>query len=89
VFAQHSGSGWLAFAEWSVDGTLLRSHHAEPHDQCELAESVALEMSGFTAESPPDDVVLHAAGDDRAGRLAGPGHRAVLGSAEITRRRPS
>ncbi|MFJ5985495.1 DUF6928 family protein [Lentzea sp. NPDC092896] len=59
VFAQHSGSGWLAFAEWAADGTLLRSHHAESHDQYELADSVAAEMFGFTAESPPDGVVLH------------------------------
>ncbi|WP_330276888.1 hypothetical protein OG205_15215 [Lentzea sp. NBC_00516] len=57
VFARHSG--WLAFAEWAADGTLLRSHHAESHDQYELADSVALGMFGFTAESPPDDVVLH------------------------------
>ncbi|MDX8147887.1 hypothetical protein SK854_37645 [Lentzea sp. BCCO 10_0061] len=59
VFAQHSGSGWLAFAEWAADGTLLRSHNSESYDQYELADSVATEMFGFTAEGPPDHVVLH------------------------------
>lgn len=59
VFAQHSGSGWLAFAEWAADGTLLRSHHAESHDQSSFAETVALEMFGFTASRPPSGVVLH------------------------------
>ncbi|MCR3749079.1 hypothetical protein [Lentzea californiensis] len=50
MFARHSGSGRLAFAEWAADGTLLRSHHAESHGQYELADSVASEMFGFTAE---------------------------------------
>jgi len=49
VFGQDSGSGWLAFAEWAADGTLIRSHNAESHDQYELADAVALEMFGFTA----------------------------------------
>lgn len=59
VFAQHPGSGRLAFAEWAADGTLLRSHHAESHDQSSFAETVALEMFGFTASRPPSGVVLH------------------------------
>lgn len=56
MFGQHSGSGWLGFAEWDADGTLIRSHDAEEHEY-ELADSVATEMFGFTAESAPDIVV--------------------------------
>lgn len=87
VFAQHSGSGWLAFAEWAADGTLLRSHHAESYDQYELADSVALEMFGFTAESPPQDVVLHGF---RVTRPDQPEHDAALDAAvvEMIRRGP-
>ncbi|GLY51253.1 hypothetical protein [Lentzea sp. NBRC 102530] len=58
VFAQHSGSGWLAYAEWTADGTLLRSHSAESQDSGELAESIALHLFGFTAESSPD-LLMH------------------------------
>ncbi|WP_394620502.1 DUF6928 family protein [Lentzea sp. JNUCC 0626] len=58
VFAQHSGSGWLAYAEWAADGTLLRSHSAESHDSYELADSIALDLFGFTAESSCD-LVMH------------------------------
>lgn len=39
----------LEFAEWAADGTLIRSHNAESHDQHELADAVALEVFGFTA----------------------------------------
>ncbi|GAA3678049.1 hypothetical protein GCM10022267_76050 [Lentzea roselyniae] len=59
VFGQHSGSGWLAFAEFDANGALIRSHDAEADDQYELADSVAREMFGFTAESAPDEVVVH------------------------------
>lgn len=59
VFGQNSASGWLACAQWAADGTLLRSHHAESHDQYGLADSVAVELFGFTAGDPPEDVVLH------------------------------
>ncbi|MFD4637485.1 DUF6928 family protein [Lentzea sp. NPDC058436] len=46
----------LAFAEWAADGTLLRAQHAGSH---ELADTVALEMFGFTAENPPAGLVVH------------------------------
>ena len=59
VFGQHSGSGWLAFAEFAANGTLIRAHNAESPGQGELADSVATELLGFTAESVPDDVVVH------------------------------
>ena len=59
VFGQHSGSGWLAFAEFAATGALIRAHNSESHGQDELADSVARELLGFTAESVPDDVVVH------------------------------
>ncbi|GHH34323.1 DUF6928 family protein [Lentzea cavernae] len=57
VFAQHPVAGGLAFAQWAADGALLRSHHAESPEQHELADAVAVEMFGFTAQSPPGLVV--------------------------------
>ncbi|MGW6934166.1 hypothetical protein ACWGE0_29200 [Lentzea sp. NPDC054927] len=38
---------------------MIRSHNAESHDRYELADSVAQEMHGFTAESAPDEMVVH------------------------------
>ncbi|MFD9699728.1 DUF6928 family protein [Lentzea sp. NPDC059081] len=58
VFAQNSTSGWLAFAEWTADGELVRAHDAEDHGQNGLADAVATELFGFTSENPPS-AVLH------------------------------
>ncbi|MGW6442192.1 DUF6928 family protein [Lentzea sp. NPDC055074] len=87
VFAQHSGSGWLAFAEWAADGTMLRSHNAESHDQYELADAVAREMFGFSAESAVPDVVVHGFRVTPPGRPERDAARAAV-VAEMVRRGP-
>lgn len=51
VFQQHSGS--FRFTEWSADGTELRYE-----DEYDLADEIAEEIFGFTAETVREELVM-------------------------------
>jgi hypothetical protein len=53
VFEQHSGSGSFAFTEWSADGDEVRSE-----DEYDLADEIAQEIFGFTAETVSEELVM-------------------------------